>query len=235
MSSTNTSLFLAEHDPGDDPLYFEKTLHDLGFQAVGGVDEAGRGPLAGPVVAACVVLPQHTSSELYQDSKQLSASRREYLYNLLIETKVPLGIGIVDAREIEQMNILQASLFAMKKAVLDCNAALEGRKIDFLLVDGKFKVPLPLDQQALIKGDSRSRSIAAGSIVAKVTRDRLMAGYHSKYPEYNFLKNQGYPTAEHRKAIELHGPCPIHRRTFKGVREFCRPDNKPATVQTTLW
>lgn len=235
MSSESASLFLSNDDSGQDPYYFEKTLHDLGFQAVGGVDEAGRGPLAGPVVAACVVLPLHSTSDPYQDSKQLSASRREYLYNKLLESKIPVGIGIVDPREIEQLNILQASLLAMKKAVLACNDALAGRKIDFLLVDGKFKVPLPLDQQPLVKGESRSRSIAAGSIVAKVTRDRLMADYHREYPAYNFLQNQGYPTAEHRKAIETFGPCPIHRRTFKGVREFCPEQNNAPVVQKSMW
>ena len=194
---------------------FERRLIEQGHRVVAGADEAGRGPLAGPVVAACVVLPPDCDFTPFRDSKKLSATARERLNELLPRIGALVGVGIVSAAEIDRLNILQASLVAMKKA-MEALPVLP----DFLLVDGKFPVPVAVPQQPLIKGDSRSASVAAASIVAKVTRDGMMDEYHAQYPHYNFRKHKGYPTAEHRRAIGEHGPCPIHRRSFRGVREF---------------
>jgi len=198
-----------------DTFAFERRLMAQGRKVVAGVDEAGRGPLAGPVVAACVVLPLACDFAIFRDSKQLSAIARARLRDELLRIGARVGIGIVPAAEIDRLNILQASLFAMKKA-------MEALPVtpDFLLVDGKFPVPVAVAQQPLVKGDSRSASISAASIVAKVTRDELMEEFHHRFPQYNFRKHKGYPTAEHRQAIRTHGPCPIHRRSFKGVAEF---------------
>ena len=220
----------------NDPWHYETTLFAHGLSTIGGVDEAGRGPLAGPVIASCVVLPTERPSALYRDSKTLSPKIREEFFFTLQATKAVIGIGKAVAREIESLNIHQASLVAMQRAVDDCHRQLNNREIEFLLVDGKFQVPLPLSQLPLVKGESKSFSIAAASIVAKVTRDRLMADYHKVYPQYNFIKNQGYPTKEHRLALKKYGPCPFHRRTFKGVREYW-PVSESATAssQSKLW
>ena len=198
-----------------DTFSFERELARQGFLRVAGTDEVGRGPLAGPVVAASVILPPACDFRKYDDSKKLSAVVREELYEELHRSEAIIAVAVVSEREIEEINILQASLLAMRNAI----AALPVAP-DFILVDGKFKVPITIAQQTLIKGDSRSASIAAASIVAKVTRDRLMTELHQEFPAYNFVQNKGYPTREHRRAIETHGPCPIHRRTFARVREF---------------
>lgn len=220
----------------NDPWHYETTLYAHGLSAVGGVDEAGRGPLAGPVIASCVVFPPERPSAFYKDSKMLSSAQREELFVSLQATGAVIGVGKVVAREIESLNIHQASLVAMQRAVEECTEKLHKGKIDFLLVDGKFQVPLPLPQLPLVKGESKSFSIAAASIVAKVTRDRLMADYHKTYPEYNFIKNQGYPTKEHRLALKEYGPCPLHRRTFKGVREYWQQGERiNSSEQSTLW
>lgn len=205
------------HLPGlveKDSFSFERALYRQGFKVVAGTDEAGRGPLAGPVVAAAVVLPRRCNYLIYLDSKELAAGRRQELLAELHGIKALIGVGICEAPEIDRLNILQASLLAMKKALSALALAP-----DFLLVDGKFPVPARLPQQTLIKGEKRSASIAAASIVAKETRDRLMEEYHRSYPQYNFARHKGYPTAEHRRLLGEHGPCPIHRRTFRGVRE----------------
>jgi ribonuclease HII len=194
---------------------FELGLADRGYEAVAGVDEAGRGPLAGPVVAGAVILPINCQYDQFKDSKKLSPRMREKLFVVLREMAVPVGVGLASPEEIDRINILQASLLAMKRAVL----ALE-RQADYLLVDGKFQVPLALPQQALVKGESKSASIAAASIIAKVSRDRLMTQYHQQFPEYHFDRHKGYPTALHRQLVKELGPCKIHRRSFKGVREF---------------
>lgn len=201
-----------------DTFSFERELIRQGYVSVAGVDEVGRGPLAGPVVAACVILPSSCNFSIYDDSKKLTAKVREQLAEELKSIGALVGVGVISESKIDRVNILQASLLAMKKA-LD---SLPIRP-DFLLVDGKFPVPAAIPQRALVKGDSRSASIAAASIVAKVTRDSLMSLYHRQYPLYNFHKNKGYPTAEHRKALALHGPCPIHRKSFAGVKEFFTP------------
>ena len=197
-----------------DTFSFERQLSSQGFKIVAGTDEAGRGPLAGPVVAACVILPAGCNFSLFKDSKKTSAPERSRLYDLLFEIGAEIGVGYGTVEEIERLNILQASLLAMKKAVEEL-----ARVPDFLLVDGKFPVPSFIPQKNLVKGESRSASIAAASIIAKQERDRLMEKYHSQFPMYNFSKNKGYPTAEHRRLIKEHGPCEIHRRTFRGVRE----------------
>ena len=185
---------------------------------VAGLDEVGRGPLAGPVIAACVVLPESCDFKQFKDSKQLTHKQRLQLFARLEEMGAVMGLGLVTEQEIDRINILQASLLAMKKALQSLTVVP-----DYLLVDGKFPVPVLTPQQTLIKGESKSASIAAASIVAKITRDQLMADYHHQYPAYNFLKNQGYPTAEHRRALAEFGPCLIHRRSFKGVKEFFLP------------
>jgi ribonuclease HII len=139
---------------------------------------------------------------------------------LLRQSGATIGVGSADAREIERLNILQASLLAMRRALDDCTARNHDAPPDHLLVDGKFAVPVLIEQTTLVKGERHSASIAAASIIAKVTRDRIMADWHDQYPQYGFLHHQGYPTKAHRQAIERHGPCPIHRRTFRGVREY---------------
>jgi ribonuclease HII len=194
---------------------FEEKARKRGFAAIAGVDEAGRGPLAGPVVSAAVILPADFPESDVNDSKQLSPKKRSRLYDLILAHAVSVGIGQVEADEIDRMNILQASLLSMKKAV----DALEARP-DYLLIDGMFTISLPIDQEAVVKGDSLSISIASASIIAKVTRDRLMAEYDEVYPQYGFASHKGYPTRSHRAAVQKLGPCLIHRRTFKGVKEY---------------
>ena len=197
-----------------DTFSYERRLSGQGFAQVAGVDEAGRGPLAGPVVAACVILPANCAYEQFKDSKKLSAAARQRLLQELHEIGALVGIGTVSERGIDRINILQASLQAMKQAV-----EMISVRPDYLLVDGKFPVPLSIPQAPLVKGESRSASIAAASIVAKVVRDEIMERYHQQFPQYNFIKHKGYPTVDHRQRIAEHGPCAIHRRSFKGVRE----------------
>jgi ribonuclease HII len=197
-------------------LHFERQARSNGFRAVAGIDEAGRGPLAGPVVAAAVILPESFDLPGLTDSKQLSEKTRERLYPLIRTQALAVGIGVARAEEIDRVNILQATLRSMMRAV--------GRlqlPPDFLLVDGNVPIPLPLPQQALVKGDSRSLSIAAASVVAKVVRDRIMCALDRLHPGYGFAGHKGYGSAAHRAAIARLGPCPCHRRTFGGVREHC--------------
>ncbi|MCK9294545.1 MAG: ribonuclease HII [Desulfobulbaceae bacterium] len=198
-----------------DTFSFERELTGKGVLLVAGVDEAGRGPLAGPVVAASVILPADCRYSLFQDSKKLTEKQRDTLFATLTGMGIPIGVGVASPEEIDEINILQASLLAMKRAVLELPAMP-----DFLLVDGKFTVPLQVNQQALVKGESKSASIAAASIVAKVTRDKIMRDYHATYPCYNFEKHKGYPTKEHRDLLRQFGPCEIHRKTFSGVQEL---------------
>ena len=201
-----------------DNFAFERALYNRGYNAVAGCDEAGRGPLAGPVVAACVVLPQDCDHSLFLDSKILNHSRRVALAAHLRDLDAAIGIAAVTAEEIDRINILQASLLAMKLAVENVTAV----RPDFVLVDGKFSAPVPIAQEPLVKGESKSGSIAAASIIAKVERDRIMSNWHERFPAYRFDKNKGYPTKEHRLAIQANGICPIHRKTFKGVKEYVK-------------
>jgi ribonuclease HII len=190
---------------------FERDARGEGYGCIAGIDEAGRGPLAGPVVAAAVILPVGYDHRQINDSKKLTALKRERLYEVIQRDAVAVGIGVSEAALIDQLNILQATLRAMREAVLSLNPLP-----DCLLIDGLNKVPLPLDvaQRTIVRGDQRSISVAAASIVAKVSRDRIMEIYHRQFPQYNFLRNKGYGTQEHREAIALFGWCKIHRRTF---------------------
>lgn len=198
------------------PLLFEALARRQGFCAVAGIDEAGRGPLAGPVVAAAVILPEKFDLPGLTDSKQLSARQRDRLYPLIRQQALAVGIGVSRADEIDRINILQATLQGMARAV---------RRLavppDYLLVDGLNPVPLPIEQKTLTKGDSRSLSIAAASVVAKVVRDRIMVAYDRLFPAYGFAGHKGYGSQLHRDAVARHGPCVCHRRTFAGVREHC--------------
>jgi len=209
---------MAEGDGGvnQDLQQFENEARARGFRRVAGVDEAGRGPLAGPVVAAAVVLGDTLPLDGIRDSKQLTPKKRLAAYRRICRDALAIGVGVIDADVIDRINILQSSLRAMAVAV----DHLPFRP-DYLLIDGTYPTAVPLPQKAIPKGDARSASIAAASIVAKVTRDGLMERYHACYPVYGFDRHKGYPTRAHRDAVKRHGCCPIHRRGFKGVKEFC--------------
>jgi ribonuclease HII len=198
---------------------FEHKAKTQGYKIIAGVDEAGRGPLAGPVVSAAVILPHDFACIGINDSKKLSEKKRNALFPIIREKAIAASTGIASHNEIDQINILQASLLSMKRAVENLSNPPDFILPDFLLIDGKFPINMDIDQAALIKGDSRSISIAAASIIAKVTRDAIMKTLHKTYPQYNFIQHKGYPTKAHKEAILKHGPCPIHRRTFKGVKE----------------
>lgn len=177
-----------------------------------GVDEAGRGPLAGPVVAACVVLPEGCEISGLNDSKKLTHLKRQKVLRDIGRKAIAYSIGIVEPPEIDRINILRAALLAMEKSV----QTIPDRP-DYLLIDGNQRTSLPMPQETVVKGDSKCASIAAASVLAKVIRDYIMEKYHLMYPQYNFLKHKGYPTKEHYEAIRQYGPCPIHRRSFRGV------------------
>ena len=202
-------------DPEPDTYSLERCLRQKGYKWIAGLDEVGRGPLAGPVVAACVILQEDCDNSCFVDSKSINAARRALLYRDLQHSGAFISVGIVSEKDIDRLNILQASLLAMKKATLSMSV-----HPDFLLVDGNQPIPMTTPQQTLVKGETKSASIAAASIVAKVIRDEMMDKYHLQYPEYNFQKNRGYPTLEHRRAIRIHGPCAIHRQSFRCVKEF---------------
>jgi len=188
---------------------FEKLAYDDGYRCIAGVDEAGRGPLAGPVVAAAVIFPPEYQNSEINDSKKLTASKRDELYKVISDNAVAVGVGVAEADVIDRINILQASLQAMCEAVLDLSIVP-----DFILIDGLYTIAVNQPQKTLVKGDSLSLSIAAASIIAKVSRDRIMEIYHRQFPQYNFLQNKGYGTAEHRKILQEIGMCKIHRRSF---------------------
>ena len=198
-----------------DQLEYEIKAVAKGYVNTAGVDEAGRGPLAGPVVAAAVIFPAKINIVGLDDSKKISPKKREELYPQIQAEAIAYGVAIVSREVIDEINILQASRLAMKKAVEQLQPVP-----DLLLIDGNQKIDSTLDQWAIVKGDSKSLSIAAASVLAKVTRDRIMEDYHKLYPQYEFHRHKGYGTKLHRALIEEHGPCPIHRSTFKGVSEF---------------
>ena len=199
---------------------FEDELRSQGFERMVGLDEVGRGPLAGPVVAAACFLPEAFFLAGLDDSKKLDPEMRERLYKALSEnSEVVYGIGVVDAAEIDRINILQATFLAMQKAVLTLPFSP-----DYLLVDGDHLPPkIKTPGRAIVEGDSRCISIAAASIIAKVTRDRMMEGLDEKYPLYGFKKHKGYATLEHRQAIELYGICDEHRKSFDPIRSLLEP------------
>ncbi len=202
----------------------EDRLNAEGFVRIAGVDEAGRGPLAGPVVAAACILPTGTLFANLNDSKQLTASQRDTLFTEI--TSCPnliYGIGIIDVKTIDKVNILQATFLAMRKAV----EALSMQP-DYLLIDGNQIPHFDFPTESLVHGDGLSVSIAAASILAKVTRDRIMAELDEKYPKYGFKQHKGYATEQHVEAIYAHGPCPIHRKSFDPVRSMLSP--KPVQI-----
>ncbi|MBI2486146.1 MAG: ribonuclease HII [Deltaproteobacteria bacterium] len=190
---------------------YERKIWGIG-KLPAGVDEAGRGPLAGPVVAAAVILPKECEILGVNDSKKLSHQKREILFEQIKTVAVSIGVGIVEPEEIDRINILRASLLAMEIAVKNLNP-----QPNSLLIDGNTRTSLLIPQETIIKGDFICYSIAAASIIAKVTRDSIMDNYHDTYPQYNFRRHKGYPTKEHLEAIRIYGPCPIHRKTFRGV------------------
>ena len=175
-----------------------------------GVDEAGRGPIAGPVVASAVILPKNFYNSEIDDSKKLSPIKREKLYEIIKKVALSYSFGVVGPRTIDKINILRATKLAMYQAINGLNPKPEIVLIDALTLD-----QLPFKQISLIKGDTLSISIAAASILAKVNRDKIMCKYHKKYPQYEFIRHKGYPTKLHRLCVKEHGPCPIHRKTFR--------------------
>ena len=188
---------------------YEHNAYLRGFTAVCGIDEAGRGPLAGPVCAAAVLLPEGLVIDGLNDSKKLSEKKRELLFPVIEENALAFGIGFADEKEIDEINILQATFLAMRRAF---NAMQ--RRCDYVLVDGNRMPPMPVPGETVVKGDAKSPSIAAASILAKVSRDRVMLEYTKQYPEYQFEKHKGYGTKAHVEALHAFGPSPIHRRTF---------------------
>jgi len=192
-----------------DWFLYENEIADKGYKNICGVDEAGRGPLAGPVCAAAVILKPNDIIEGVNDSKKLSEKKREALYDVIKERAVAYSITFADVEEIEEMNILNATMLAMKRAV-------EGLSVpaDYAIIDGNKTPELNIPCNYIIKGDAGSMSIAAASILAKVTRDRLMLEYAQEYPQYKFEKHKGYGTKVHTEAIREYGPCPIHRMSF---------------------
>ena len=197
---------------------YERKLQEQGFKVIIGVDEAGRGPLAGPVVAGAACLLSTSFENRIDDSKKLTPEQRERAYLEIIEKSV-YGIGIVDEKIIDRINILEATRVAMGNAVKTLVAKLNGyqQKSIHLLVDGNMRLDLAIACLPIVKGDAKSMSIAAGSILAKVTRDRIMVEYDKVYPEYGFIRHKGYPTKAHRQALKEFGPSIIHRVTFCGV------------------
>ncbi len=211
--------------PGD-TLFYERELKNRGYRLIAGIDEAGRGPLAGPVVAAAVILNPDPELPGVRDSKTMTEAQREEAFPKILGASVCAAVGVASNAEIDDSDILKATLAAMKKAVLTLDP-----EPDFLLVDGLQTISVARHQRFLTKGDQRSLSISAASVVAKVYRDRVMRSYHQLYPGYGFDRHKGYGTREHLAAIRRLGPSPIHRKSFKGV---CNLD-KGETGSWTLW
>lgn len=190
-------------------LKIEDSLYSEGYEYICGIDEAGRGPLCGPVVAAAVILPKDKYIEGVNDSKKLSPKKREKLYDDIKKEAISVGIGIVDVDIIEEINILNATKLAMIKAIKDLKI-----KPDYLLIDGNQLIDIDIEKQTVVSGDAKSESIAAASIIAKVTRDRMLVNFDKLYPEYGFAKHKGYGTKMHIEAIKKYGLTPIHRKSF---------------------
>jgi len=192
---------------------YENELYEKGICIVAGVDEVGRGPLAGPVVAACVVLPKNFAVPGIDDSKKVPEKKREALYSEIIKEALAFGVGIVDNKIIDEINILEATKLAMKIAINEVNRKLEG-KLEHILIDALTLKNVAIPQTGIIKGDTKSVSIAAASIVAKVIRDKMMRDFHREYPFYAFDRNKGYGTLLHYEGLKKEGYCDIHRKTF---------------------
>lgn len=196
-------------------LRYEKKIYQAGYQAIAGIDEVGRGPLAGPVVAAAVILPPGCKIKGLNDSKKIPKKKHQDIYQTVMDKALAVGIGLMDSEIIDQVNIYEATKLAMKEALSKLCL-----KPDYLLIDA-MKLDIDIPQESIIKGDANSLSIAAASIVAKVTRDKLMADYDKKYPGYDFSQNAGYGTKSHLQGLERHGVTPIHRKTFEPVKSMC--------------
>jgi ribonuclease HII len=194
---------------------FELEARRRGYRRIAGLDEAGRGPLAGPVVAAAVILPTRCRLVGIDDSKQISESERARLYEVIVRRARAVAVGIATEQEIDRVNILEATRLAMRRALASLTLPA-----DYLLIDAVTLSHLTIPSRSIIKGDMLSISIAAASIVAKVTRDHMMVRYHHVYPDYNFLSHKGYGTEEHLQRLAQHGPCAIHRRTFAPVAQI---------------
>jgi len=212
-------IFKEEEVKEEAYIFIEQRLWASKFRHIAGVDEAGRGPLAGPVVAAACILPRQIRFLYVRDSKEIMEEEREQIYQELVSNpKVIWAVGIADHETIDRINILRATLGAMSEALGKLS-----KKPDFILVDGRDTPPLDIPHQPIIKGDSLSQSIAAASIIAKVTRDRIMNQYDKQYPEWGFREHKGYAVPSHLAAIEKYGVSPIHRKTFAPVARCC-PD-----------
>jgi ribonuclease HII len=189
---------------------YENELYKQGIELIAGVDEVGRGPLVGPVVCACVILPKDYYNEEINDSKKITEKKREKLYDQILEEAISYGVGIIGQDEIDEINILNATKKGLTMSLKELTV-----KPDLILVDALEHIDtLGIPYESIIKGDAKAYSIAAASIIAKVTRDRIMREYDEVYPEYGFAKHKGYGTAMHIQAIKEHGPCPLHRKTF---------------------
>ena len=199
-----------------DNYMYERELREKGITLIAGVDEVGRGPLVGPVVAACVVLPEEFNLDGLTDSKKLSEKKRNFYFDEIKKIALGVGVGIIDEKKIDEVNIYEATKLAMKEAINDC---LKNCKIEHILIDA---MPLELDipTTSIIKGDLNSITISAASVIAKVTRDRMLDELHEKFPMYDFNKNKGYPTKKHLEAIEEYGILPEHRRSYGPVKNY---------------
>lgn len=218
------SLTQKERQRLSEMMLWESKARQKGFRSIAGVDEAGRGPLAGPVVAAACVLPEGANIEGIDDSKKLLPSERYRIFQQLVSLAgIDYGIGIVDAIIIDQVNILQATFQAMIAAISRLSL-----QPDYILVDGNKMPPTHLPGEAIVKGDSLSQSIAAASILAKETRDHLMNVYHEEWPEYGFDSHKGYATREHLMAIHKYGPCAIHRMSFEPLKSLKNKETQTA-------
>ena len=207
---------LAEEERLETLLNYEKSLYARGIELIAGVDEVGRGPLAGPVVAAAVILPKLCKIKGLNDSKKIPKSKHEAIYNQVMKEAVAVGIGMKDNYVIDDVNIYEATKLAMIEAIEKLNPQPEHLLIDAMNLD------LPIEQTSIIKGDSNSLSIAAASIIAKVTRDKMMADYEQEFPGYAFAKNAGYGTKEHLSGIDKFGVTPIHRRSFEPIKSIIK-------------
>ena len=198
----------------EDLYIYEKELIDKGIKLIGGIDEVGRGPLVGPVVAACVILPLNYKLEGLTDSKKLSEKKREKFFDILSKDAISIGVGIIDEKKIDEVNIYEATKLAMKEAINNCKI-----KPDYVLTDA-MKLDLDIPMTPIIKGDLKSITISAASVIAKVTRDRMMYELDKKYPMYDFKNNVGYPTKKHLEAIDKYGIIKEHRNSYGPVREY---------------
>ena len=198
----------------EDLYIYEKELISKGIKLIGGIDEVGRGPLVGPVVAACVILPLNYKLEGLTDSKKLSEKKREKFFDILSKDAISIGIGIIDEKKIDEVNIYEATKLAMTEAFNKMDI-----KPEHVLIDA-MPLSLPVPTTSIIKGDAKSLTIAAASVIAKVTRDHMMDELHEKYPYYNFKKNKGYPTKEHVEAINKYGIIKEHRKSYGPVKDY---------------